>query len=188
MLCSFRCRYLHPLVRSLSTTCSMNRLRSEWRVDRPPANTKLANEEIVEKRKAFGGRSKMKAIQVNSGNYTLMSKSFTKNMKIVDVVHSDAGQHYRESKILAKGTIVTVELSFLKGEIDSWDLLLGEEQHIINGNEMENHIKDLLEKGQAYAKITSRPGQIGCCDGHILEGNELVATMNKIKMKYGYNF
>lgn len=171
----------------MSTTSSLNRLRSEWRVDRAPANTKLGDEEIVVKRKAFGGRSKMKAEQVCDGNYTLMSKSITEKMKILDIIHSDAGHHYRENKIMAKGTVITVDVSSLQEKIDFRDLLFNKEQSSITDENdiIENHIKELLSKGQVYAKITSRPGQVGFCDGHILEGNELLQTVNKIKTEYG---
>jgi small subunit ribosomal protein S8e len=42
---------------------------------------------------------------------------------------------------------------------------------------------DQFKTGRVYAKISSRPGQSGRCDGYILEGDELAFYLKKINLK-----
>merc|ERR1711934_1282889 len=42
-----------------------------------------------------------------------------------------------------------------------------------NGRSLESSLDHQLASGRLLAKITSRPGQTGRCDGYILEGKEL---------------
>lgn len=52
----------------------------------------------------------------------------------------------------------------------------------INTN-IEQTVQNSLNKGSIMARITSRPGQCGRCDGLILEGKELEFYMRHIKKK-----
>jgi small subunit ribosomal protein S8e len=50
------------------------------------------------------------------------------------------------------------------------------------GRTLEDAIDHQMASGRLYAKVTSRPGQSGRCDGQILEGAELafyIKQMNK---------
>jgi len=42
---------------------------------------------------------------------------------------------------------------------------------------------DQFKTGRVYAKISSRPGQSGRCDGYIIEGDELAFYLKKINLK-----
>jgi len=42
---------------------------------------------------------------------------------------------------------------------------------------------DQFKTGRVYAKISSRPGQCGRCDGYILEGEELAFYIKKLNLK-----
>ena len=42
-------------------------------------------------------------------------------------------------------------------------------------------LKNMINKGFLYAIITSRPGQTGKANGHILQGEELTFYQNKLK-------
>jgi len=44
-------------------------------------------------------------------------------------------------------------------------------------------LADQFKTGRIYAKITSRPGQSGRCDGYILEGEELNFYLKKLNIK-----
>jgi len=166
------------LRRSISTTVCLNRLRSEWRVDRKPANTLLSSEDILEERKAFGGRKKVKAISISKGTFTLPGQDFESLLPIVDVLHSDAGPQYREKKILAKGTFVTLDISEHKEKIDIKKLA-----NSLNQTEIcVEQLQSLYQEGKLYGKITTRPGQVGKCDGIILENNELENLFGKLKL------
>jgi len=42
---------------------------------------------------------------------------------------------------------------------------------------------DQFKTGRVYAKITSRPGQSGRCDGYLIEGEELAFYLKKMNLK-----
>jgi len=48
---------------------------------------------------------------------------------------------------------------------------------------LEQHLTDQFKTGRLYARITSRPGQVGRADGIILEGEELAFYLRKIVQK-----
>jgi len=49
--------------------------------------------------------------------------------------------------------------------------------------QLEPHLVERYNTGRLYARITSRPGQVGRCDGYILEGEELAFYLRKLSMK-----
>ena len=162
--------------RSISTSSSLARLRSEWRKNRPPANTMLGVENITEIRKAYGGFKKWKAVTVKSGKYGLPSQNInSQELLIEDVVHSDTGLQARENKIITKHTYIIVDVKSLKDQINI-------EQLSSNSSQLTRaHIKELFDLGKLYAKVTSKPGQVGVCDGYIIEGVELDSLVNKLQ-------
>jgi len=48
---------------------------------------------------------------------------------------------------------------------------------------LEAALSDQFDKGRLYAKIASRPGQVGNADGYILEGEELAFYVKKLNLK-----
>jgi len=48
---------------------------------------------------------------------------------------------------------------------------------------LEPGLGDQFKTGRLYAKITSRPGQSGRCDGYILESDELAFYLKKMNLK-----
>ena len=59
----------------------------------------------------------------------------------------------------------------LQNEVLSGNLEWGVRQ---KGRSLESSLDHQFASGRVYAKITSRPGQSGRCDGIVLEGPELV--------------
>lgn len=51
------------------------------------------------------------------------------------------------------------------------------------GQELEQAIADQFNNGRILARISSRPGQSGRCDGYILEGDELAFYTHKLNVK-----
>jgi small subunit ribosomal protein S8e len=49
--------------------------------------------------------------------------------------------------------------------------------------ELEPALADQFNTGRLYARISSRPGQVGRCDGYILEGEELSFYLRKLNLK-----
>lgn len=161
--------------RLFSSTPRIFRLKALWRVDRQPANTKLADETVVERRKAYGGKEKFKAISASEAKYTVASQKIEDICKIIEVLHSDAGPWYRNDKIMALGTYVVVDATPLMDKVTA-EQLVGEDISLLD------HVTEMLNKGQLYAKVTSRPGQVGNCDGVIVEGSEIASLIEKLKM------
>uniref|UniRef100_A0A8W8NDG9 Small ribosomal subunit protein eS8 n=1 Tax=Magallana gigas TaxID=29159 RepID=A0A8W8NDG9_MAGGI len=50
---------------------------------------------------------------------------------------------------------------------------------------VEHALDDQFSAGRVLAKVASRPGQCGRCDGYILEGKELEFYQRKLKTKKG---
>jgi len=48
---------------------------------------------------------------------------------------------------------------------------------------LEAALADQFNKGRLYAKVSSRPGQVGSADGYILEGEELSFYIKKMNLK-----
>jgi len=48
---------------------------------------------------------------------------------------------------------------------------------------VDTHLNDQFSTGRLFARVTSRPGQSGRCDGYVLEGQELAFYLRKIKSK-----
>jgi len=48
---------------------------------------------------------------------------------------------------------------------------------------LEQAIADQFSTGRLYAKISSRPGQVGTADGYVLEGEELAFYLKKLAQK-----
>lgn len=53
-------------------------------------------------------------------------------------------------------------------------------------SKVEQALDDQFVAGRLYAKIASRPGQSGRCDGYILEGKELDFYLRKLRSKKGH--
>ena len=175
------CVQQYIVKRAFTTSTLMNRLRSEWRADRKPANTKLSTKDIVEERKAFGGFKKFKAVEISKGTYTLASQNLSHECLILDVIHSEAGKKYREHNILSKHCYIIVDVTPIKDSINLDEIKKNMNGSKNNSTAMQNIIENSFEKGHMYAKVTSRPGQTGKCDGIILEGNDLVLLMKKLE-------
>jgi len=52
-----------------------------------------------------------------------------------------------------------------------------------SSRKLDPALGDQFKTGRVYAKISSRPGQSGRCDGYILEGEELAFYLKKINLK-----
>lgn len=153
------------------------RSRREWRKDRPPALTKLTADEPEESepRKAYGGHKKVKAIKINHGLYVWNSLDVEFECPILKVVHSKANKDFNEMGIIVKGTIVEVDSKPFKNWYSSY---YNKEEKSKEANSSLEHLLPYLDTGKLYAKITTRPGQVGVCNGYVLEGEELEALFN----------
>jgi small subunit ribosomal protein S8e len=117
---------------------------------------------------------------------------------VLDVTYNASNNELVRTKTLVKGAIIMIDAHPFKDWYEShYGVKVGvkkaTEADAVKEEEKEKSekVKAKLEKRQAtrtlepaldhqfasgrmYAKITSRPGQTGRCDGYILEGPELV--------------
>jgi len=130
-------------------------------------------------------------------------------VRIIDVVYNASNNELVRTKTLVKGAIVTIDSTPFRQWYEAhYAKALGrkknaklteEEQKTINGPRSNSAQKKIDERrkqaevaaslveqfgqGRLLARIASRPGQTGRCDGYILEGKELDFYVRKLKAK-----
>ena len=152
---------------------------------RPPVLTKLSDVNIIESRKKYGGGSKQKAISMATSNYTLASKNISDECRIVDVVRAFRGpKHVDGVKILQQGYAVEIDASPLQEQagITTDDLLEGCDLSGVSPDVLQR-FHDTVNAGRAYAQIESSPGQVGNCNGVLLEGDRLTQLLNDLSLE-----
>ena len=73
---------------------------------RPAANTKLMNEKRIRFVRTRGGNTKVRALRLNEGNFSLGSESCTKKAKILDIVYNASNNELVRTKTIVKNSIV----------------------------------------------------------------------------------
>ncbi|XP_031572880.1 40S ribosomal protein S8-B-like [Actinia tenebrosa] len=171
------CTTLHPVLqstRTLHTSVMLQggRPKSFWRTKRHPANTRIDHNlpEKIKDRKAFGGHRKLKALRINKGCFTWDSLGVDLETPIVSVIHSYANKQHVHKNVIVKGSIVQIDANPFKTWYEAHKEQHNEEK--LQSSQDNNNIK-LLNEDVLYAKISTRPGQVGACNGYILEGKDL---------------
>ena len=146
--------------------------------------TKIGAKHVATVR-ARGGNLKFRALRLEAGNFSWGTEVCTRKVRVLDVV-----------KTLVKGAIVLVDAHPFKEWYEThYGVKVGvkkgkdvEEKEAVKqsdsvvrkiasrqkGRSLESSLDHQFASGRVYAKITSRPGQSGRCDGIVLEGPELV--------------
>jgi small subunit ribosomal protein S8e len=88
----------------------------------------------------------------------------------------------REAKHKKAGTAVPVKKAkeVKKTMTDVTDAVRAQR---LTGEVIDPAVQEQIKVGRVLARITSRPGQIGTCDGYILEGAELQFYLRKLAKK-----
>jgi small subunit ribosomal protein S8e len=160
--------------------------------------TKIGDTRIHQVR-GRGGNLKFRALRLDSGNFSWGTEVCTRKVRVLDVTYNSTNNELVRTKTLVKGAIVLVDAhpfkSWYEGhygvKIGNKKVAEGEPaQPSVDLSTVSKQIADKFKKrqvgrsletpldhqfasGRLYAKITSRPGQTGRCDGYILEGKEL---------------
>ena len=127
----------------------------------------------------------------------------TRKVRVLDVTYNASNNELVRTKTLVKGAIVMVDAHPFKSWYEShYGMKIGikkgtkveedetkKSSHVQRklasrqkGRTLDDALDHQIASGRLLAKITSRPGQSGRCDGIILEGPELVfyqKMMNK---------
>lgn len=157
--------------------------------------TKIGEPRIHEVR-CRGGNKKFRALKLETGNFSWGTEVATRKVRVLDVSYNASNNELVRTKTLVKGAIVVIDgnpfkafyemhygikLGLKKASTESAIVDLSAKcqlsQDKIKARQSKRVLDPLLEhqfaSGRLLAKITSRPGQTGRCDGYILEGREL---------------
>jgi len=173
------------------------RKKRKFELGRPAANTRIGEQRIHHVR-ARGGNRKFRALKLESGNFSWGTEVCTRKVRVLDVTYNASNNELVRTKTLVKGSIIVIDAHPFKAWYEShYGVKIGNKksgeskQDVADISDKSKQIQDKFKKRQAnrtlepaldhqfasgrmYAKITSRPGQSGRCDGYILEGKELV--------------
>jgi small subunit ribosomal protein S8e len=173
---------------------------------RPAAMTKIGETRIHPVR-GRGGNMKFRALRLDSGNFSWGTEVCTRKVRVLDVVYNASNNELVRTKTLVMGAIVLIDAHPFKTWYEGhYGVKIGLKKNAAEGeaavdkSALSEKVKAKFEKrqsdrtletaldhqfasGRIYAKITSRPGQTGRCDGYILEGKELAFYQRMMSKK-----
>jgi small subunit ribosomal protein S8e len=176
------------------------RKKRKFELGRPAAMTKIGEPRIHQVR-CRGGNVKFRALRLDSGNFSWGTEACTRKVRVLDVSYNASNNELVRTKTLVKGAIIVIDAHPFKTWYEAhYGVKMGikksgdREQPSEDLSEMSAQIQKKLKgrqktrtlhqfsSGRLFAKISSRPGQTGRCDGYILEGPEL-AFYQKMMIK-----
>ncbi|TBT97799.1 ribosomal protein S8 [Hamiltosporidium magnivora] len=143
---------------------------------RQTSSTRIGEERIKSIR-VRGGNEKLRALRLNNGVFTIKSHGFTFDAKILQVVYHPTSNELMRTNTLTKSAVLQIESPEAKQFIEG----VGSKEPTVK--ELDPFFFESNEKGNLYAIVTSRPGQVGKADGYVLQGNELQFYVEKLKKK-----
>ncbi|ORD99747.1 RS8B [Hepatospora eriocheir] len=132
---------------------------------RQPSNTKIG-ETRVKALRVRGGNYKQRALRLNSGEFLLKSGNMKANVNIEQVIYHPSNNDLVRTNTLTKSSVVKIAAEPFVDEINKLS---------------DERLSNLADKGFVYGIVTSRPGQVGCANGYVLQGEELVFYQSKLK-------
>jgi len=170
------------------------RKKRKFELGRPAAMTKIGEKNIHTVR-CRGGNIKYRALRLDSGNFSWGTEVCTRKVRILDVAYNASNNEMVRTKTLVKGAIILIDAHPFKEWYEShYGVKIGLKKGIVaplsDDRNKSDHVKckmtarqkhrslehtldHQIASGRLLAKVTSRPGQCGRCDGVILEGPEL---------------
>lgn len=182
------------------------RKKRKFEMGRPAAMTKIGEPRIHPVR-CRGGNMKFRALRLDSGNFSWGTEVCTRKVRVLDVSYNASNNELVRTKTLVKGAIVVIDAHPFKtwyeahygvkigikkgGEREQPSIDLSEKSAQVakklkgrqSGRTLESVLDHQFASGRLIAKISSRPGQSGRCDGYILEGPELAFYQKQMVKK-----
>merc|ERR1739841_176350 len=176
------------------------RMKRKFELGRQPAETKIGHKRVRTVR-TRGGNAKYRALRLDAGNFSWASESMTRKTRLLNVVYNSTNNELVRTNTLVKSGIVQIDAAPFKQWYEQhYGVKIGkkkgDEEEKSNSNQVERKLKKrqatrVLAKeletqfntGRLFAKVTSRPGQSGRCDGVILEGAELKFYLSRMSKK-----
>jgi len=183
--------------------------KRKYDMGRPAAMTKIG-EARIHKVRCRGGNSKFRALRLDSGNFAWGSEVCTRKVRVLDVMYNSTNNELVRTKTLVKGAIIMIDAHPFKSWYEShYGVKIGIKKSAADvadsgksidlsavskqiakkfkGRQVERKLEEGLDSqfasGRVFAKISSRPGQSGRCDGYILEGKELAFYLRMMHKK-----
>merc|ERR1712139_13237 len=178
------------------------RMCRKFELGRQASNTKIGHKRIRTVR-TRGGNTKYRALRLDTGNFSWATESVTRKVRVLNVVYNSTNNELVRTNTLVKGGIIQIDgAPFKQWYEQHYGVKIGKKKGDDEETKVSNHVERKLKKRQAtrtlakeieqqfntgriYAKVTSRPGQSGRCDGHIIEGPELKFYLSKMSKKKG---
>ncbi|XP_053202411.1 40S ribosomal protein S8-like isoform X1 [Panonychus citri] len=186
------------------------RKKRKFELGRPAAMTKIGAKRIHLVR-ARGGSFKYRALRLDHGNFAWASERTTRKTRVIDVVYNASNNELVRTKTLVKNCIVLIDATPFrlwyeqhyavplakkkspKALAEATDALKKDKSKRVlrkyklrqKLSKIDPALEDQFQTGRLLACLSSRPGQVGRCDGYILEGKELEFYLRKIKAKKG---
>eukprot|EP01132_Coremiostelium_polycephalum_P002075 gene2075-2561_t len=187
-----------------------NYKKRKYELGRQASKTKLTQQgqtKRVRPLRVRGGHLKFRALRLDTGNFSWASEKVTRKCRISNVVYNATSNDLVRTNTLVKGSIIQIDCTPFKQWYEQhYGVALGKKKvskeeaaatpvakksasllHKLAKRAKTRTLESALEsqavEGKFYARITSRPGQVGKCDGYILEGKELEFYSKKIQKK-----
>jgi len=180
------------------------RKKRKFELGRPAAMTKIGEKNIHTVR-CRGGNLKYRALRLDSGNFSWGTEVCTRKVRILDVAYNASNNEMVRTKTLVKGAIILIDAHPFKEWYEShYGVKIGLKRGMVappsdykvksdhvkrkmatrqTHRSLEHALDHQIASGRILAKITSRPGQCGRCDGVILEGPELAFYQKMMQRK-----
>ena len=180
------------------------RKKRKFELGRQAAMTKIGAKRVHTVR-VRGGNLKYRALRLDTGNFSWGSEASTRKTRILGVVYNASNNELVRTNTLTKGGIIQIDPTPFRQWYEAhYGQALGRRDPTKPSEELEKkksksvtrkvterqkdaaveaNLVEQFTAGRIYARIASRPGQSGRCDGYILEGKELEFYLKKIKAK-----
>merc|ERR1711937_185849 len=176
------------------------RMNRKFELGRQSANSRIGPKRIRTVR-TRGGNTKYRALRVDTGNFSWATESVTRKTRVLNVSYNSTNNELVRTNTLVKSGIVQIDAHPFKQWYEQhYGIKIGKKKGDEEEVSKSNHVERKLKKRQAtrvmakeietqfntgrlYAKISSRPGQSGRCDGFILEGAELKFYLSRMSQK-----
>jgi len=180
----------------------IHKKKKQYESGRPSTFTKIG-EKTIRRYRVRGGNYKFKALRLDSGNFSWASEQVARKTKVIGVVYNSTNNELVRTNTLVKGGIIQIDATpFRQWYLKHYGVELAKKKIVEGAAEVkqsrhvkavlagrnkerfiDNHVEDQFNQGRLLARITSRPGQSGRCDGYILEGKELDFYLRKLDKK-----
>ena len=187
---------------------NIHQKKRKFEMGRPPSMTKIGVKRVRVVR-CRGGNTKVRALRLDTGNFSWGSENCTRKTKIMDVVYNASNNELVRTKTLVKNAIVQIDASLFKQwYLQRYGVDLGKKKKgaaagadkdapVVTGSrhalavkagrnkmtKIDPLLQEQFASGRLLAAISSRPGQSGRADGYVLEGDELTFYKRKMEKK-----